>query len=89
MDARQPMANSIRSLPTGSALAVTDSVERMRAILHGRAEWSPKPAPARAGGRRTWKPEPKLLGSEDGAAEGASEAEAGDDITVEDRAADE
>ncbi len=62
------MATTIRSLPTGSALAVTDSVERMRAILHGREEWSPKPTPARAGARRTWKPEPRseLLGPDDG-----------------------
>lgn len=91
MDARQPMATTIRTLPTGSARAVTDSVERMRAILDGRAEWSPKPAPARASGRRTWKPEPepKLLDSEDGAADAAAEADVGDDIKTEERAAGE
>ncbi len=72
---------TIRSLPTGSARAVTDSVERMQAILHGRPEWSPKPAPARSGGRRGWKAEsgPKLLASEPAGPESASEREPDDD----------
>jgi hypothetical protein len=85
------MANTIRSLPTGSARAVTDSVERMQTILHGRPEWSPKPAPARSSGRRTWKqePEPKLLDAEDSGPESAPEAEADEDAGAQDQNAGE
>ena len=76
---------SIRSLPTGAAQSVTDSVERMRLILKGRPEWSPQASPARNQPRRFRRPEPQHnVGS---AEEERQEIASGEDANLDDAVA--